>query len=262
MLNVTGDANLKDTLGKIQPFRYRGYVYDVETGLYYLRSRYYNQDIGRFINADIIIEGNIYCYCQNKTIRFSDDDGLSSITSIIENAIDACAKVVTEIVKSFVIEYDVPLYTQGKTKLCWAFCQVMVEDYNNGIVSSQTDAESRAKAISIAYHQNDQTQWNNGGWPTNSSYPTNKNSRIDSPDLVTIIDCLKQYGPIYAYYKDPNGTSAHLVVITGANLLKDTVSINNPQGYYGEQSYQDFLNGYLGMPSNINRKLKFILLPK
>ena len=36
------------------PFRYRGYYYDVETGLYYLQSRYYNPEWGRFINADDI----------------------------------------------------------------------------------------------------------------------------------------------------------------------------------------------------------------
>ena len=36
VLNVTSDENLIDTLGKIQPFRYRGYVYDVETELYYV----------------------------------------------------------------------------------------------------------------------------------------------------------------------------------------------------------------------------------
>ena len=34
------------------PFRYRGYYYDTETGLYYLNSRYYDPDTGRFINAD------------------------------------------------------------------------------------------------------------------------------------------------------------------------------------------------------------------
>ena len=35
-------GELAETLGKVQPFRYRGYVFDEETGLYYLRSRYYN----------------------------------------------------------------------------------------------------------------------------------------------------------------------------------------------------------------------------
>ena len=34
------------------PFRYRGYYYDVESGLYYLNSRYYDPQTGRFINAD------------------------------------------------------------------------------------------------------------------------------------------------------------------------------------------------------------------
>ena len=49
-----GDINgsLASTLGDLNPLRYRGYVYDTETGLYYLNSRYYNPVWGRFINAD------------------------------------------------------------------------------------------------------------------------------------------------------------------------------------------------------------------
>ena len=39
----------------IQPFRYRGYVYDVETGLYYLRSRYYKPEITARKNDRILI---------------------------------------------------------------------------------------------------------------------------------------------------------------------------------------------------------------
>jgi RHS repeat-associated protein len=46
-------GELEETLGKVQPFRYRGYVFDEETGLYYLRSRYYNPCVQRFVNADI-----------------------------------------------------------------------------------------------------------------------------------------------------------------------------------------------------------------
>ena len=49
-LSVTG--TLAASLGEINPFRYRGYVFDQETGLYYLRSRYYNPNICRFVNAD------------------------------------------------------------------------------------------------------------------------------------------------------------------------------------------------------------------
>ena len=58
-------------IGNINPFRYKGYYYDVETGLYYCNSRYYNSKIYRWISADDIdylepesINGlNLYVYC-------------------------------------------------------------------------------------------------------------------------------------------------------------------------------------------------------
>ena len=48
-------GTLAETLGTLNPFRYRGYVFDEETGLYYLRSRYYNPQCGRFVNADVLM---------------------------------------------------------------------------------------------------------------------------------------------------------------------------------------------------------------
>ena len=58
-------GELAETLGKVQPFRYRGYVFDEETGLYYLRSRYYNPGWGRFVNADgAIIQKKLVCILQ------------------------------------------------------------------------------------------------------------------------------------------------------------------------------------------------------
>ncbi len=51
-------GSMEETLGAVQPFRYRGYVFDEETGLYYLRSRYYNAQWGRFVNADALITDN------------------------------------------------------------------------------------------------------------------------------------------------------------------------------------------------------------
>ena len=85
MLSVTGDENLIDTLGKIQPFRYRGYVYDVETGLYYLRSRYYDSTIVRFNGVDKIVEGNLFEYCENNPISRIDPSGCIGISGIIED---------------------------------------------------------------------------------------------------------------------------------------------------------------------------------
>jgi len=69
-------------LGTLNPFRYRGYVYDEETGLYYLRSRYYNPVWGRFLNADVkahskgcLLNANEFCYCRNSPLQYSDYSG-------------------------------------------------------------------------------------------------------------------------------------------------------------------------------------------
>ena len=74
-------GELAETLGKVQPFRYRGYVFDEETGLYYLRSRYYNPQWGRFANADALIGAgkllshNLFAYCSNCSVCYTDASG-------------------------------------------------------------------------------------------------------------------------------------------------------------------------------------------
>ena len=72
------------TLGTVQPFRYRRYVYDVETGLYYLRSRYYNPTWNRFMNADALIKGNLFDYCNNHPIALTDHNGASPESPYVE----------------------------------------------------------------------------------------------------------------------------------------------------------------------------------
>ena len=67
-------------MASINPFRYRGYYYDSETGLYYLQSRYYDAEVGRFISADSLISKgilgtNIYAYCSNNPIIKADQSG-------------------------------------------------------------------------------------------------------------------------------------------------------------------------------------------
>ena len=83
---ISIDGSLKDSVGVKNPYRYRGYRYDTETGLYYLQSRYYNAEWGRFINADGILgqtgqllSHNTFCYCQNNCVNMIDIDGLSPI---------------------------------------------------------------------------------------------------------------------------------------------------------------------------------------
>ena len=83
-LSTTG--SLATTLGAQNPLRYRGYVYDTETGLYYLQSRYYNPTWGRFIGADDTAalsaspgrthwDKNLYAYCDNNPTSRVDDEG-------------------------------------------------------------------------------------------------------------------------------------------------------------------------------------------
>ena len=91
--NLDGTINTSSTfIGNINLIRYRGYYYDTETGLYYLNSRYYDPEIGRFLNADDIsyiepetINGlNLYAYCMNNPVMYTDSTG-TSIWSDIGN---------------------------------------------------------------------------------------------------------------------------------------------------------------------------------
>ncbi len=69
------------TLANVNPLRYRGYVYDTETGFYYLQSRYYDPAIGRFINADNLLNPNdvigvnLLAYCRNNPVNNVDSWG-------------------------------------------------------------------------------------------------------------------------------------------------------------------------------------------
>ena len=84
VLNASG-AEITDAnhIGNLNPFRYRGYYYDTETKLYYLQSRYYDPEIGRFITIDDIsylapdaINGlNLYAYCRNNPVNRVDATG-------------------------------------------------------------------------------------------------------------------------------------------------------------------------------------------
>ena len=71
------------TLANVNPLRYRGYYYDSETGFYYLQSRYYDPEIGRFINADSyastdatgLLSTNMFAYCENNPVMRVDPTG-------------------------------------------------------------------------------------------------------------------------------------------------------------------------------------------
>jgi len=80
--DVSGDAS---AIANVNPYRYRGYRYDRETGLYYLQSRYYNPVWGRFINMDdcfiafynssLMCAENLFSYCAGNPVMYKDANG-------------------------------------------------------------------------------------------------------------------------------------------------------------------------------------------
>ena len=99
---LTTTGTMADTLGKLNPFRYRGYVYDTETGLYYVSSRYYDPEMGRWISSEPNIgngefgEGseilgyNVYAYCFNNPVNNFDPDG-EAVSNIVGGIIGGAA---------------------------------------------------------------------------------------------------------------------------------------------------------------------------
>ena len=81
---VSGNTTLENNIvNNYNPFRYRGYYYDVETGWYYLQSRYYNPGGGRFLNADSCLYSsifgfNLFAYCNNNPVNYVDPYGESA----------------------------------------------------------------------------------------------------------------------------------------------------------------------------------------
>ncbi|MBQ8304794.1 MAG: hypothetical protein IJX90_01040, partial [Blautia sp.] len=88
IIGITG--SMATTVGAKNPFRYRGYYYDAETGMYYLGSRYYDPEIRRFISADsyaatgfVNVAKNTYLYCYSNPITFCDAKGHFPIPALV-----------------------------------------------------------------------------------------------------------------------------------------------------------------------------------
>ena len=113
-----------DSLGVVELISvyYRGYVYDAETGLYYLQSRYYDPEIGRFINADAFVStgqgfvgNNMFAYCANNPILYKDPTGNTAVFSIVNAVLCELQKVAKKALS--VAELSVQLIVMGFSNL-------------------------------------------------------------------------------------------------------------------------------------------------
>ena len=162
------------------------------------------------------------------------------------------------------IYYDVPIYSQGDLKLCWAYCQVMAEDYHEGRVRTQESADKRAKEIAVDLHgwfnfEDGFDAWNNGG------NPKNLGDSIYIGKFSDLQEALSE-GPLYASYRDGTGpdSKGHAILITGAVTVPKhpaLVTTNNPWGKKNINTYHDFKKQIPGDDDN-KHKMKLYSIYK
>lgn len=127
-ISLENDYNDDNYQGKVEiaelnPFRYRSYYLDDETGLYYLNSRYYDAELGRFINADSLdnldketLNGlNLFAYCLNNPVNLTDSKGTSWWSDLWEKINKALEIVAGIVVSAFLVVAGVLLivFTTG-----------------------------------------------------------------------------------------------------------------------------------------------------
>ena len=109
-------GSMAATLGAANPFRYRGYYYDNESGFYYLQSRYYDPVTGRFLNADDtaylgVTETtsgyNLFSYCENNVVNYCDYLGFFKV-------VRAVVSVPIDVILSLLSPYLAPIKAAAK----------------------------------------------------------------------------------------------------------------------------------------------------
>ena len=139
----------------------------------------------------------------------------------------------------------------------------MWQSVNNGEAKNifPYQEEADLMAFSFAYeYQLDKLQidamtigtcwWNQGGWPADIG--TECLAR-DIGSIYSIRELLES-GPVYGYYNgeiETNGAripDAHLIVVTGVDVNNDIIYTNNPWGYSGEQTFEEFMHGFYMSP--------------
>lgn len=111
-------GTLATTIGKSNPFRFKGYYYDEESNMYYCKSRYYVPEWGRWLTCDTpnfleiknILGLNLFAYCGNNPINAIDENGQFWFT-IMTTAVGAIVGACSAIVNSIILEEEITAKT-------------------------------------------------------------------------------------------------------------------------------------------------------
>ena len=121
-------------IANVNPLRYRGYYYDSETGFYYVSSRYYDPEVGRWINADNVIAGvggdlkgyNLFAYCFNNPVNMDDQAGnwpkwiKNTVKWVAKNIVKPVVKTVQKTLSKVDLTYSTGVNVSG-TPSAWIF---------------------------------------------------------------------------------------------------------------------------------------------
>ena len=146
---LTADTNI----AKQNPLRYRGYYYDNETDYYYLQSRYYDSNIGRFISADVLelsqitkdspAGTNLYSYCNNCPVGNTDSDGHLALVYkvIIAAVLGGLIGAISEAIIQYIFE--------RKPVRKWNWKSIAIEFVSGAINGALIACHLRPKTVTI-----------------------------------------------------------------------------------------------------------------
>ncbi|MBR6208399.1 MAG: hypothetical protein IKQ69_05325, partial [Oscillospiraceae bacterium] len=221
------------TLAGANPIRYRGYYYDTETDLYYLQSRYYDPQVGRFLNADGftstrqgILGCNMYAYCLDNPVNGCDPSGHKKWYLDKDGNPQQDGQII----------YQVPCLDQEETNRCWAYCILMRKSYEMGYTLAKEQMIECINSFGFLY----KLCWkNNWGLPFFL-----QGKKADMNSIEDLFELLIDQGPVYAAYKIPRSSKGHIVLVTGVDIEANRVYTNNPWHVKGVQSFSGFQNDF------------------
>ena len=152
--DVSGNAS---HIANVNPFRYRGYYYDKESGLYYLQSRYYDPVVGRFINADGITDGgaklvgnNLFVYGANNPINNVDPTGnwiiKSAIKWLAKNVVKPLVKTVQNVLSKTSGTFSQGVSVSGNTGIWSGGAQIGITVDTKGNIALQGSVSGGASS--------------------------------------------------------------------------------------------------------------------